>query len=111
LFEESFSLIKNLPAYLFDKIKNNFEKASLSIKAELIKSKLKPSQWRRFVNFASKCSRIRSIMQKNKKIFLIIFVIFMLIMFWIGYDISRRTTFPGSKGNLKERISTDKSEN
>ncbi|WP_166669806.1 MULTISPECIES: hypothetical protein [Algoriphagus] len=46
-------------------------------------------------------------MQRNKKIFLIIFIIFMLIMMWIGYDISQRTTFPGSKGNLKERISTD----
>lgn len=32
----------------------------------------------------------------------------MLIMFWIGYDISQRTTFPGSKGNLKERITTEK---
>ena len=46
-------------------------------------------------------------MQRNKKIFLVIFIIFMLIMMWIGYDISQRTTFPGSKGNLKERISTD----
>lgn len=46
-------------------------------------------------------------MTKSKKIFLTLFVIFMLIMLWIGYDISRRTTFPGSKGNLKERISTD----
>lgn len=45
-------------------------------------------------------------MQRNKKIFLILFLIFMLIMAWIGYDISTRTTFPGSKGNLKERIST-----
>ncbi|MGM0946150.1 MAG: hypothetical protein ACQEW9_13275 [Bacteroidota bacterium] len=45
-------------------------------------------------------------MQKNKKLFLLLFVIFMLIMLWIGYDISQRTTFPGSKGNLKERIST-----
>jgi hypothetical protein len=49
-------------------------------------------------------------MQKNKKLFLILFVIFMLIMGWIGYDISQRTTFPGSKGNLKERISTGESE-
>lgn len=46
-------------------------------------------------------------MSKNKKIFVVMFVIFMLIMIWIGYDISRRTTFPGSKGNLKERISTE----
>ncbi|WP_166637249.1 hypothetical protein [Algoriphagus boseongensis] len=46
-------------------------------------------------------------MQKNKKLFLILFVIFMLIVLYIGYDISSRTTFPGSKGNLKERISTE----
>lgn len=46
-------------------------------------------------------------MSKNKKIFLALFVGFMLIMLWIGYDISQRTTFPGSKGNLKERISTE----
>lgn len=46
-------------------------------------------------------------MNKSKKIFLVFLVVFMLIMLWIGYDISRRTTFPGSKGNLKERISTE----
>lgn len=50
------------------------------------------------------------LMQKNKKLFLILFVIFMLIMGWIGYDISQRTTFPGSKGNLKERITTGEEE-
>lgn len=46
-------------------------------------------------------------MQKSKKIFLLLFVVFMLIIVYVSYDISRRTTFPGSKGNLKERISTD----
>jgi len=46
-------------------------------------------------------------MQKNKKIFLFIFVVFMLIILYVSYDISRKTTFPGSKGNLKERISTE----
>ncbi|REG94227.1 hypothetical protein C8N25_10152 [Algoriphagus antarcticus] len=46
-------------------------------------------------------------MQRNKKIFLILFVIFMLIMGWIGYDISQRTTFPGSKRNLEQRIGDD----
>ena len=43
-------------------------------------------------------------MKKNKIIFLILAVIFLLTMAWIGYDISSRTTFPGSKGNLKERM-------
>lgn len=50
---------------------------------------------------------VKEDMTKNKKIFLALFIIFMAIMLWIGYDISRRTTFPGSKGNLKERISTE----
>ncbi|MFD2036161.1 hypothetical protein ACFSKL_15265 [Belliella marina] len=43
-------------------------------------------------------------MNKNKLIFLIMAVLFLLAMCWIGYDISTRTTFPGSKGNLKERM-------
>ena len=47
------------------------------------------------------------IMQKNKKIFLALFVLFMLIILYVSYDISKRTTFPGSKGNLKERISNE----
>jgi hypothetical protein len=46
-------------------------------------------------------------MQKNKKIFLFLFVVFMLVILYVSYDISSRTTFPGSKGNLKERISTE----
>ncbi|MFD2201116.1 hypothetical protein [Shivajiella indica] len=43
-------------------------------------------------------------MNKNKLIFLIIAAVFLITMIWIGIDISKRTTFPGSKGNLKERI-------
>jgi hypothetical protein len=43
-------------------------------------------------------------MSKNKKLFLLIGGIFLIIMIIIGIDISSRTTFPGSKGNLKERI-------
>ncbi|EOZ98609.1 hypothetical protein A33Q_1263 [Indibacter alkaliphilus LW1] len=43
-------------------------------------------------------------MNKNKLVFLIIAVIFFVVMLYVGYDISTRTTFPGSKGNLKERI-------
>lgn len=46
-------------------------------------------------------------MQKKKKIFLALFILFMLVILYISYDISRRTTFPGSKGNLKERISKE----
>jgi hypothetical protein len=43
-------------------------------------------------------------MSKSKLIFLILAALFLLTMIWIGIDISQRTTFPGSKGNLKERI-------
>ena len=50
------------------------------------------------------CTGIYNYMNRNKLIFLIIAVVFLLAMLWIGYDISQRTTFPGSKGNLKERI-------
>lgn len=43
-------------------------------------------------------------MKKNKLVFLVLAVIFALCMLWIGIDMSRKTTFPGSKRNLKERI-------
>ena len=43
-------------------------------------------------------------MSRSKKIFLIAFAIFMLLLIGLGYDISRRTTFPGSKSQLKERL-------
>lgn len=51
-------------------------------------------------------------MSKNKIIFLVLGGIFLAIMVAIGIDISTRTTFPGSKGNLKERIApTDTTNN
>jgi len=43
-------------------------------------------------------------MNQKKLIFLILAAIFLIAMVIIGVDISSRTTFPGSKGNLKERI-------
>ncbi|WP_187328705.1 hypothetical protein [Echinicola rosea] len=43
-------------------------------------------------------------MKTKKKIFLLLSIIFLIIMILIGLDISSKTTFPGSKGNLKERI-------
>lgn len=43
-------------------------------------------------------------MNKNKKVFLVFVIIFFSAMIYIGYDISSRTTFPGSKPQLKERI-------
>jgi uncharacterized protein YneF (UPF0154 family) len=43
-------------------------------------------------------------MKRSKKIFLLLAALFLLIMMFIGYDISRRTTWPGAKKNLQERI-------
>lgn len=41
---------------------------------------------------------------KNKLIFILFGFIFLVVMLIIGIDMSKKTTFPGSKGNLKERI-------
>jgi len=46
-------------------------------------------------------------LDKNKKIFLIIAAIFLIIIILVSIDIARRTTFPGSKGNLEQRILDD----
>lgn len=43
-------------------------------------------------------------MKRSKKIFFILVAVFLLIMMFIGYDISQRTTWPGAKKNLKERV-------
>jgi hypothetical protein len=41
---------------------------------------------------------------KSKRIFAIAALVFFILLLYASYDISRRTTFPGSKGQLKERI-------
>ncbi|MCE2732249.1 MAG: hypothetical protein O9302_06450 [Cyclobacteriaceae bacterium] len=43
-------------------------------------------------------------MSKSKKIFLTGVFVFVAGMAYFSYDVSRRTTFPGSKPQLKERI-------
>ncbi len=43
-------------------------------------------------------------MTRSKKIFLSLAVIFFVLLLYASYDISTRTTFPGSKPKLKERI-------
>lgn len=43
-------------------------------------------------------------MTKSKKVFLAVCGVFFAALFYASYDISRRTTFPGSKSQLKERI-------
>lgn len=43
-------------------------------------------------------------MNRNKKIFAIAALVFFILLAYASYDISRRTTFPGSKAQLPERI-------
>ena len=43
-------------------------------------------------------------MSRGKKIFALLAVIFVVLLAIASYDISRRTTFPGSKSQLPERI-------
>ena len=43
-------------------------------------------------------------MKRSKKIFVIVAILFVLATLIIGYDISRKTSFPGSKKYLKESI-------
>jgi hypothetical protein len=43
-------------------------------------------------------------MKKSKKIFVGAFIVFMAVVLVICWDIAQRTTFPGSKGLLKESI-------
>ncbi|MEM6523571.1 MAG: hypothetical protein AAGF85_06825 [Bacteroidota bacterium] len=43
-------------------------------------------------------------MTRSKKLFIFLAILFFLLMIYVSYDISRRTTFPGSKPQLKERI-------
>ncbi len=43
-------------------------------------------------------------MSKSKKIFLLVVVGFFGALIYASYDISQRTTFPGSKSQLKERL-------
>ena len=53
-------------------------------------------------------------MSRSKKLFLIASTVFIALLIWASYDISTRTTFPGSKPQLKERIRdnyTEESEN
>jgi len=43
-------------------------------------------------------------MKRSKKIFVIVSILFILATILIGYDITTRTSFPGSKKLLKESI-------
>jgi hypothetical protein len=43
-------------------------------------------------------------MSRSKKIFVLIALVFLLLLGYASYDIATRTTFPGSKSQLKERL-------
>jgi hypothetical protein len=43
-------------------------------------------------------------MSRNKKIFVAACILFFLGLAYLSYDISSKTTFPGSKSQLKERL-------
>lgn len=49
-------------------------------------------------------------MKKSKKLFVIVAILFVLATLVVGYDISRRTSFPGSKKLLKESIAPTEEE-
>jgi hypothetical protein len=46
-------------------------------------------------------------MTRSKKIFAVFGVVFVILLACASYDIATRTTFPGSKPQLKERIQKD----
>lgn len=43
-------------------------------------------------------------MSRSKKIFLTAVIGFFMLLAYASYDIASRTTFPGSKSQLKERL-------
>jgi hypothetical protein len=47
-------------------------------------------------------------MSKQKKIFAFVCVVFLGLLIYVSVDISRKTTFPGSKAQLPERLKNAK---
>jgi hypothetical protein len=43
-------------------------------------------------------------MTPSKKVFIFLVVVFIIFLGWASYDIATRTTFPGSKPQLRERL-------
>lgn len=43
-------------------------------------------------------------MRKSKKLFVIAAIVFFVVLFYASYDISKKTTFRGSKPQLQERL-------
>jgi len=49
-------------------------------------------------------------MNRKKKIFVVVAILFFIATIIIGYDISTKTSFPGSKKYLKESIAPSEKE-
>ncbi|MBL0744298.1 hypothetical protein [Chryseolinea lacunae] len=43
-------------------------------------------------------------MSRSKKIFVGVVILFAILLAYASYDISRKTSFPGSKSQLKQRL-------
>jgi hypothetical protein len=43
-------------------------------------------------------------MNRQKRVFIIVAVLFTVLMVYLGYDMAKRTTRPGHKKQLPERI-------
>jgi hypothetical protein len=43
-------------------------------------------------------------MSRSKKVFVAVAIAFLILLAYASYDIATRTTFPGSKSQLKERL-------
>jgi hypothetical protein len=46
-------------------------------------------------------------MKRSKLVFAGFAILFIILLIYASYDISTRTTFPGSKSQLKERLKKD----
>lgn len=49
-------------------------------------------------------------MSRSKKIFVVVAILFILATLLVGYDITTKTSFPGSKKLLKESIAPSEPE-
>jgi hypothetical protein len=46
--------------------------------------------------------------KKSRKLFILSAAVFLCLLVYASYDISKRTTFPGSKAQLPERLKNAK---
>ncbi len=46
-------------------------------------------------------------MNKSKKIFVVVVIIFLLLMAWFAYDVSQKTTAPWNKGKVERETNAN----